>query len=74
MKIKITQELNELTVEELNELTVEELNKLADLMDIGISFTGNENNIDDLKGELVSVLSTEPVEKINYGLRRLHKK
>ncbi len=51
--------------EELNKLSENELHRLADLMDVGFL-----NEPED-KDEIVLVLSTEPLEKIKAGLKRL---
>jgi hypothetical protein len=55
----------------LNKLSLNELYRLAELMGVGINFNEDENNIKDVKGEIILVLSTEPKNKINRALMKL---
>ena len=56
---------------QLNKLSLDELYKLAELMGVGIIFNEDEKNIEDMEGEIVQVLSTEPESKLSQGLRKL---
>ncbi|MBI2043457.1 hypothetical protein HYT25_03650 [Candidatus Pacearchaeota archaeon] len=63
--------MNKKIYSEMSKLSLDELYRLADLINVGINFNEDESNIEDIKGEIILMLSTESENKINQALEKV---